>query len=529
MNEVSKNIGYESLYPPRIVRYNSIEMNQLLNEISIGKFSVESYEHYIGSLGLKYVWKTLIDYLDNNGTEKFSKNIVNFNDIGRLYEIGLAKENKLRKKDCGKYYTPLDVSKLMAELLIEGSTIINLSDVACGCGNLIIEVLKLLKRNEKNKFNDLIKNVHLYDTDELALEICVSRLSALFNVQKEVFHVHKGDFLSKKVNLPESSFTISNPPYNQIKKINNSWDYRECINESKDLYVGFIEKIVNQSKKAIIISPQSYIVGLKFSKIRNVLYKLGTGNIYSFDNVPGTIFNGKKEGIFNSNTSNGVRSSILDFNKNNEFLGYRLTHLIRFKATEREKTMTIQYLNQQLGRKKQNLQRPLKCFVELESFVDDILQKSKNTINSLFTESITNYPLYVNSSARYFIVGSKKKLKRNGSFTLYANNEDCFYKLYALLNSSYCYLWWRMLDGGILLPKNLLSTIPVPNNIHLDTKLKSFIDDMTSKESDYLVYKKNAGVYQESIKFPTEYRNSLNNLLFKNIDFSIIHKNCEDI
>lgn len=270
-------------------------MKSLLEIINSKQFSIDLYELYVEKKGLKSVWKDIINYLDKNGIDSFSKNIVDFYDIGRLYEIGLAKENKFDKKDCGKYYTPIDVSTLMAEMLLEDEKIDNISDVACGCGNLIIEVLKILKQKSLDEFNNTIRNIHLYDIDSIALEICTSRISALFGINKSILNRHKGDFLSKNIKLSKGSYVISNPPYSQIKKIEANWSYKKSISESKDLYVGFIDKIINQSKKAVIISPQSYIVGNKFSLIRKQLFKKGNGEIYSFDNVPGTILMGKKK------------------------------------------------------------------------------------------------------------------------------------------------------------------------------------------------------------------------------------------
>lgn len=504
-------------------------MKSLLEIINSKQFSIDVYELYVEKKGLKSVWKDIINYLDKNGIDSFSKNIVDFYDIGRLYEIGLAKENKFDKKDCGKYYTPIDVSTLMAEMLLEDEKIDNISDVACGCGNLIIEVLKILKQKSLDEFNNTIRNIHLYDIDSIALEICTSRISALFGINKSILNRHKGDFLSKNIKLSKGSYVISNPPYSQIKEIEANWSYKKSISESKDLYVGFIDKIINQSKKAVIISPQSYIVGKKFSLIRKQLFKKGNGEIYSFDNVPGTIFNGKKEGIFNTNTANGVRASILVFNSSLDLNGYRLTHLIRFKTSERKEVLSLSYLKMQLGNRRQNLTLPLKCYVELEEFVMNVINNSTIPIESLTSSSETLYPIYINSSARYFIVGSKKRMERNGIFKLYAKDLNSFYLLYALLNSSYCYLWWRMLDGGILVPKSLLLSIPIPSTLILDQNAVEFVKHLIEHENDYLVYKKNAGVYQESIKFPSSDRDELNELLFGDVNFSILHMNGEEI
>ena len=49
-------------------------------------------------------------------------------------------------------------------------------------------------------------------------------------------------------------------------------------------------------------------------------------------------------------------------------------------------------------------------------------------------------------------------------------------------------------------------------------ELKQFCNEMMEEEESYIVLKKNAGVYQENIKFPMEYHQTLNNLLLSQIN-----------
>lgn len=132
-----------------------------------------------GTKKVYHVWNFLTSYLIENGVDTFSKNIVDFYDIGRLYEIGLAIENKYSKKEAGKYYTPRDVSKLMADLLIENNQLNCVADVGCGCGNLIIEVLSKIKERSLDEFNNVISNLYLFDLDKTAINICKARLGRL--------------------------------------------------------------------------------------------------------------------------------------------------------------------------------------------------------------------------------------------------------------------------------------------------------------------------------------------------------------
>ena len=84
------------------------------------------------------------------------------------------------------------------------------------------------------------------------------------------------------------------------------------------------------------------------------------------------------------------------------------------------------------------------------------------------------------------------------------------------------------MDGGILLPKSLLLRIPLFKIDKVNfNKLKEVVVGQMEKEKSFLSYKKNAGVFQETVKIPASYRNELNHLLFSNVNFDIIHKNSE--
>ena len=60
-------------------------------------FDLNKYEEQVLNHGLDRVWDFLIHFLKDNGVDVFSKTVVDFYDIGRLYEIGLAVENKYSK------------------------------------------------------------------------------------------------------------------------------------------------------------------------------------------------------------------------------------------------------------------------------------------------------------------------------------------------------------------------------------------------------------------------------------------------
>src|SRR5690625_44080 len=499
-------------------------------------FNLETYYQLLDDLGLDDTWNLIIKELRNNTLAEINKTFLHFDDIGELYEIGLAYTNKIQKKEMGKYYTPTDVSNVMAKLLLEQEDITKLADVACGTGNLIIEVIKEINKTKKLDVVNFIKegNLYLYDLDLLAIKICVAKIELLLDEDLiDYINIIPGDFLNKSIELPNDVTVITNPPYSLFKTFKRSWTKSEVAMQSKDLYASFIDKILDKSIWSVIVSPQSFLVSDKFSLLREKIGQNFSGEIFSFDNVPGTLFNGRKHGIFNTNSANGVRASI-SLIKNNGITGFRLSHLIRFRSEQRKNVINLRFLRSKLGRISQDLSRPLKIFKELEPLVYDVLNSNHMTVADLIESDPKNQKdelrLSVSTSARYFTVVSKSELDRNGQFQIYAKNNDYLLILYALLSSSYVYMWWRIYDGGILFTRRWLMKTPIKKEIlNKNKELDDIIINMIKNERNYLSYKKNAGKKQESIKFPNKYREKLNQVLFPKYaeKMELTHRNNE--
>ena len=482
-------------------------------------YKIENYLNDIDKKGLKKTWYAI---LSNTLKGKFSSDIFTPNNYGELYEIGLEHVNKISKKEMGKYYTPKDVADLMSKWLepLDGE---NICDVGCGSGNLILSYLELLG---KEKASELINNgkLYLYDIDDIALEICKYTIAIKYGKEllKKINTKHC-DFLSKKIKLPKNSKVISNPPYYKIKKIEEDWNITKVINDSKELYSSFIEKIITNSKTSVIITPYSFIGSGKFYSLRQVMNNYN-GFIVSFDNVPGNIFNGRKHGIFNSNKGNSVRAAITVVeNKENE-KGFRISPLIRFKTDERNKMLNKEYLESIINERYQRVDSKkkayYKCHKELLKVLDqwETLsdQKMGNIINSNKGKKI-----YVPTTCRYFTVGSKKELKRDGKRIIYINDLEKYNYVYCMLNSSFAYWYWRLYDGGINCPLTIINSIPIFYNKMTNNQkeeINKIAEEMQTKEKDYLVYKMNAGKKQENIKFPIKYRNKINKIFLSTLE-----------
>ncbi|MGX9358238.1 N-6 DNA methylase [Mycoplasma sp. 128] len=496
--------------------------------------NIQTYTETIKKHGLKKVWDTFSDELLQGNIELTE--LVDIEFVADFYEYGLSIENKKNKKMNGQYYTPKDVSSLLANFFKELNwKDKNICDVGCGTGRLIITFLDSLKKEEAC---ELIKNrqIFLFDSDKLALKICKAILGAKYGIQLvENLNIIHGDFLDKNTKLPQNALVISNPPYSKITSVSKKWQETKVLLTTKELYSTFMEKIFLQSLAGVIITPFSFVSGSKFYNLRHLMSATLNGKIFSFDNVPGNIFKGKKHGIFNQNMTNSVRAAITIYSKNASTRGFQISPLIRFKNSEREELLNVDTLQQLLSEKYQvvdeNNPRFKKIDKELEDIFDVWLSKSSSTIKDTLTKGKTDFTLYTPTTCRYFTSASRTVLTRKGQTQLLINDEFDFYFVYCVLNSSFAYWWWRIFDGAITFPTSLLYELPLPLTLlSKDDKIffKNMFLEMTSKEDQYTITKMNSGTLQHNLKFPKEYRNKINKKILEilniKIDESIFNK-----
>lgn len=399
------------------------------NNNHFDNYNLDLYYSDINNNGIEDTWNNICNYILNNDDSIISNEIFCLDNLGELYEIGLEVSNKNLKKSRGKYFTPADVANLMSEFLIHyyfnlsdyEKIEYNICDVACGTGKLILTYLDIIG-NERAKKLLQDGKLYLYDLDSTALKVC--KTAILFKYGKEFtdeIHDIAGNFLSKKIKLPDNSKVISNPPYAAIQQVGLDWQNTQVLNDTRELYSCFMEKIIKESVSSVIITPYSFISGSKFFSLRMILNQCN-GEIYSFDNVPGNIFCGRKHGIFNTNTSNSVRAAITVVRKDNSD-GFKLFLLIRFKSTERKELLQCKVLENFLppNRQKISSDTPMyyKCFKELQSLYDCIMEKSeKHTLSELITKE-GNYTLSMPNTCRYYTTAFSGIMNRNGKNILY--------------------------------------------------------------------------------------------------------------
>ena len=500
------------------------EIAVTFSDAIISKFQNYKLDDYIKDVevnGLEYTWSYICEYVLTYGENTDFLNVKNF---GEMYEIGLAIQDKIQKKNNGQYYTPEDVALVMSQWFdsLDGE---NVCDVACGTGKLILTYLDFIGRNRAMELLEAGK-VFLYDIDFVALNICKTAILLKYGKDlQDKIHDIAGDFLSARTALPENCKVISNPPYAAIQQVGRDWTDTKVLNDSRELYSCFMEKIIEQSNASVIITPYSFISGSKFYSLRTILNQ-HTGEIYSFDNVPGNIFCGRKHGIFNTNTSNSVRAAITVIRKDNAD-GFRLTPLIRFKSTERKELLQCKMLESFLSPKRQKISQSspsyYKCFKELQPLYDRIQEKAGNHTLSELVSKNGEYTLSTASTCRYFTSAFSGLMNRNGLTVLHFDDERKFDFAYCLINSSFAYWHWRLYDGGITYPVSLLLKIPIIYDSLTEDDhafFKETTAEMSSKAHEFIIKKNNVGV-QENIKYPRQYRDRINQRFFKILNLKV--------
>lgn len=529
--KLSQNHEINTLFDISTKAVGLLKLSDLL--ISFEDYNIDKYITNVNEIGLEKTWAHILFYVTYSGCNEFL-NPINF---GSLYEAGLAEQDKNNKKKSGQYYTPSDVSKLMSTWLYDLIGL-NICDVGCGTGNLILSYLSILNPDDVKRLLEE-ERIYLYDFDKTAITIAQYSIALTYGINYlSKINVIYGDFLSDKIQLPQNSKVISNPPYAKFDSVSDSWINSSIQSNTKEFYAAFMEKIIDSRNPAVIITPYSFLGGSKFRDLRNLISKFD-GFIITFDNVPGNIFNGRKHGIFNTNTANSVRAAITVVQNTSHIKGFRTTPLIRFKNEERDKILDSDVLNKLLSKKHQTTNSKSKmferCHTELEDCLENWKSKSTTIAKDFISKSQSEYTLYMPNTCRYFTTASKKKLNRGGFLSLSVDDVDKFNFLYCLINSSFAYWWWRVYDGGITYPVSLFNSLPIFYDLLTDED-KNFFSQTTNEiienENKYTVTKMNAGSIQENIKFPRKYRDSLNRRFLRILSctskastFDLVHKN----
>ena len=112
-------------------------------------------------------------------------------------------------KSGGEYYTPQEVSELLARLTVVGKTEVNkVYDPACGSGSLLLKFAKVLGQDRvRNGFYGQEINLNTYNLARINM--------FLHNINYEYFSIEHGDTLTEPKHWDDEPFEaiVSNPPY----------------------------------------------------------------------------------------------------------------------------------------------------------------------------------------------------------------------------------------------------------------------------------------------------------------------------
>ena len=112
-------------------------------------------------------------------------------------------------KSGGEYYTPQEVSELLAHLTVVGKKEVNkVYDPACGSGSLLLKFAKILgKENVRIGFFGQEINITTYNLCRINM--------FLHNIDYDKFYIALGDTLTRAKHWDYEPFEaiVSNPPY----------------------------------------------------------------------------------------------------------------------------------------------------------------------------------------------------------------------------------------------------------------------------------------------------------------------------
>ena len=141
----------------------------------------------------------------NFGT--FSENSIDA--FGDAYEYLMSMYASSAGKSGGEFFTPQEVSELLARITVAGKTSVNkVYDPACGSGSLLLQFAKVLgKENVRKGFFGQEINITTFNLCRINM--------FLHDINYEKFDIAHGDTLTDPAHWDEEPFEaiVSNPPY----------------------------------------------------------------------------------------------------------------------------------------------------------------------------------------------------------------------------------------------------------------------------------------------------------------------------
>jgi type I restriction enzyme M protein len=149
----------------------------------------------------------LLESISNLNLGNYSDNTIDA--FGDAYEYLMKMYASNAGKSGGEFYTPQEVSELLAEITTVGKTEVNkVYDPACGSGSLLLKFAKVLGReNVRQGFYGQEINLTTYNLCRINM--------FLHDINYEKFNIGHGDTLTEPKHWDDEPFDaiVSNPPY----------------------------------------------------------------------------------------------------------------------------------------------------------------------------------------------------------------------------------------------------------------------------------------------------------------------------
>ena len=508
-----------------------------------------------GSLSLKRpdLAGQLIGHLGVDPSEMSPLADMSVGELGVVYEALLALSDPTSRRRDGQYFTPDDVAKFMvaeAGHFPAGTWL----DPCCGIGNLSWH----LAASQDDPSTFVERRLSLVDLDEVALASAEAILTASFAARGNhgvlpalVARSQEGDFLSARITVT-ADYVIMNPPYGRTKRQDGYATAR-----AGDLYAYFMEKVSDSTKGFVSVTPASYLGGLRYAPLRNILSNR-SGRIYVFDNVPDTIFRGYKYGSTNTSTTNFVRACITVADpqvvgsasglipQSADISGWLITPIIRWTRANRKamweglRGFLIPLRRAPGGEWAKVMPGTAAVWdalcgpegwdalcgptVPAQPGSEDSDANARCLANLLVVRSAEDgaspFRLWVASTPRYYVSASKKPLQRSSCHVLTFQSPEAMNQAYLLLNSSLAYWWWRCVDGGITLQKRTLASLPLPPLLgEVSAGRPDLLAELESSDSRDIQLKLNAGRINENVKRPRDLVEEIDRSLLAGLDY----------
>jgi len=149
----------------------------------------------------------LLDAIGDLALGDFADNTIDA--FGDAYEYLMTMYASSAGKSGGEFFTPQEVSELLARITVVGKTQVNkVYDPACGSGSLLLQFAKVLgKENVKQGFFGQEINITTYNLCRINM--------FLHDINYEKFDIAHGDTLTDPYHWDDQPFEaiVSNPPY----------------------------------------------------------------------------------------------------------------------------------------------------------------------------------------------------------------------------------------------------------------------------------------------------------------------------